>query len=145
MGLMKILDKRWLNVVQAIIIVVMASVFITCSVTGGNSTDLGKNTKDFDNIRTELDTIKTNSSKTIELVAGLLNNYEQLTAGVDKLTEESSRTRELTEELKDDNIEFTRSIRAVQDTTLGSELTNDELLRLIGTIERENNYSGDGL
>lgn len=138
MDLMKILNKGWINVIQAIIIIALV-VWIVVSSSSGSNTEYSIR-EDVASLRESVARIEEYNLQSISIVEGLIEANDRIVKGLGDLSEENQRTRELVGELKYDNIEHARRIREVQDTTLESELVTDGVKQIIRRIERDNNY-----
>lgn len=136
----KILDKGWINVIQTIIIIALF-IFIGVSFSSTKRADLSIR-EDIEDTRKLLDQLEKNNDSTIELIEGVIDSTTRIIGGLNELADENQRARDIVSELESDNIGHTRRIRAVQDSTLNSELAIDGVRRVIEEIERENGYNG---
>jgi len=138
MDWMKILNKGWMNVIQMVIIVALF-IFIVVSNSSGKQSNLSIR-EDIASARELVERVEKHSLDAIDLVTGVIDSNERVIEGLNQLTEENRRARDIAGELADDNIEHTKRIRAVQDSTLNGELATDRVSQIIREIERENGY-----
>ena len=134
----KILSNGWLNVIQMVIIIIMF-IFIVIASSTGKRTDTSIR-EDLASAREQMDRIEKYNSSASDIVVGVIDANERIIDGLDSLGEENRRARDITVELAGDNQDFQRRIRAVQDSTLESELSIDRVNQVIREIERDNGY-----
>jgi len=134
----KILSKGWIYVIQTIVIIVALFIIISFTNKSGEQSGTGIQ-EDIRSIREHLDILEEQTNASIELTNGLINNNEQLIRGLNSLESENKRSEIIATELGEDNTDFTRKVRVIQDRTLESELIVDEITKLLRDIERENN------
>lgn len=153
---MKISSKGWSNIAKVSIIVIISGLLIFTGVHIGAGSDSkskddtsinidGENAlrEDLGSIREGLGDIKSSNEGTIGVITSIIDNTTEISTGIVDLDNNLSESRELTEGLTGDSVKHTGTIRDIQDSTLRSELIADELQRLIGSIERENNYNNN--
>jgi len=134
----KILSKGWIYVIQTIVIIVALFIIISFTNKSGEQSGTGIQ-EDIRSIREHLDILEEQTNASIELTNGLINNNEQLIRGLNSLESENKRSEIIATELGEDNTDFTRKVRVIQDRALESELIVDEITKLLRDIERENN------
>ena len=135
----KILDKGWVNVLQtAIIICLCVFLIITNSTRKRSDISIREEVR---SVREQVVAINKHNLDAIGLIEEGINSTERVIEGLDTLAKENKRARDITGELGQENIEHTRRIRAVQDTTLESELNTVTIQQIINGIERKNDYN----
>ena len=138
----KILNKGWVNVLQAIIMVVMfIIVMVTFIGTGDNSTDDESVRSSIESLREQLVTIEEYYTESINTINGVIERNDKIIAEFKEYRIEAERSDNIVTELARDNIEHTIGIREVQDRLIESELVTDEIKQLIRRIEQDNNYN----
>ncbi len=138
----KILSKGWIYVVQTIVVIAVILVFVGITDSRRKQSDLSVR-KDIASAREQLVILSEQNGDTIELVTGVIDSNERVIDGLDNLRSENRRATIIADKLEEDNSDFKRRVRLIQDRSLESELVTDGIRQVIRDIELENGYNRD--